>query len=202
MLMQSITTKTVMDAPFGLHMTVVVGRATGNVDIIGTCLIVTTWMVFYTLIYPPLLSADATRSNEYCSFDSFELQAYIPPPKSTPKATPNPTRRPTPNPTRKPTPNPTRKPSPNPTVKPTSNPTPSPTPRPTDPGTSTCGDIKSGSYNGVPVQFTINLPFKGDLKFDASPSTFPISDVEAYILVFEVECYIYDSFTICRRFGI
>eukprot|EP01083_Nonionella_stella_P244674 851273_1 len=147
------------------------------------------------------LSADTTRSNEYCSFDSLELRAYIPPPtpyptpyptykptpeptaKPTPKPTPNPSQRPTPNPTRKPTPNPTRRPTPNPTPKPTPKPTPIPTAKPTNPGTSTCNDIISGTYSNAIVTFIVNLPYEGDLQFDASPSTFPITDIEAFTML-------------------
>eukprot|EP01083_Nonionella_stella_P051119 135753_1 len=97
---------------------------------------------------------------------------FEPPPDQTPK----PTIKPTPDPT----PHPTRKPTSDPTIKPTSSPTTKPTRRPTDPGTRTCDDIISGAYHGKPVTFMIHLPYDGDLKFDASPSTFTISDVEAY----------------------
>eukprot|EP01083_Nonionella_stella_P205309 747762_1 len=94
-------------------------------------------------------------------------------PEPTPKPTPKPT---TPNPTSKPTPNPTPKPTPNPTPKPTQN----PTPRPTDPGTSTCGDTVLGPYHGTPVTLTVQIPFKGDLEFNAATSNFVVTDIEAF----------------------
>eukprot|EP01083_Nonionella_stella_P059734 156347_1 len=109
-----------------------------------------------------------------------ECVSANPTPSPTPTPTPKPTPNSTPKPTRKPTSNPAPKPTPNPTLKPTPNPTTRPTRRPTDPGTRTCGDVISGTYHGIPVTFMIHLPYDGDLKFDASPSDFPISDVEAY----------------------
>eukprot|EP01083_Nonionella_stella_P180990 646972_1 len=134
------------------------------------------------------LSSECSGTNEYCTFDNLELEAYIPPPTPEPTTKPTkPTPKPTPNPTRKPTPNPTRRPTPNPTPKPTPNPTPNPTPRPTtkptNPHTATCQDIVSGSYNNEVVTFIIHLPYEGDLQFDASPSTFPITDIEAFTML-------------------
>eukprot|EP01083_Nonionella_stella_P180989 646969_1 len=134
------------------------------------------------------LSSECSGTNEYCTFDNLELEAYIPPPTPEPTTKPTkPTPKPTPNPTRKPTPNPTRRPTPNPTPKPTPNPTPNPTPRPTtkptNPHTATCQDIVSGSYNNEVVTFIIHLPYEGDLQFDASPSNFPITDIEAFTIL-------------------
>eukprot|EP01084_Bolivina_argentea_P010001 18655_1 len=104
-----------------------------------------------------------------------------PTPNPTKRPTPNPTKRPTPNPTKRPTPNPTKRPTPNPTKRPTTKPTPNPTPRPTDPvGTSSCGDTVTGVYNGVPVTFLVTLPYEGDLQFDASASSFEVTDIEAF----------------------
>eukprot|EP01083_Nonionella_stella_P137038 417065_1 len=182
MLMPSITTAMVlMDAPFTLHMTVAGVSASGIVDIIGTSLIVTIWMVSYTLIYPTLLATICFGSHSQqtplgqMNIAPLTASNYKPTPeptaKPTPKPTPNPSQRPTPNPTRKPTPNPTRRPTPNPTPKPTPKPTPIPTAKPTNPGTSTCNDIISGTYSNAIVTFTVNLPYEGDLQFDASPST-------------------------------
>eukprot|EP01083_Nonionella_stella_P256037 878022_1 len=104
---------------------------------------------------------------------------------TTKNPSPSPTKRPTPNPTKPPTPKATTKmPTPNPTKKPTTNPTkrPSlnPTPRPTNPPDATCGSSVSGSYHGDPVTFLVNLPYEGDIVFNAGGSTFVVTDIEAF----------------------
>eukprot|EP01083_Nonionella_stella_P138349 421009_1 len=147
-----------------------------------------------------------TSNSDKCYWDNVSLEGYIqatpqptpnptkrpttrptpnptrrPTPNPTKRPTPNPTRRPTPNPTKRPTPNPTKRPTPNPTKRPTPKPTPKPTPRPTNPvGTSTCGETVSGSYHGVPVTIQVYLPYAGNLQFDASGSTFVVTDIEAF----------------------
>eukprot|EP01083_Nonionella_stella_P017718 49620_1 len=128
---------------------------------------------------------------------------------STAKPTPKPTSKPTPNPTSNPTLMPTAEPTPKPTSNPTSKPTPKPTPNPTSRhtpnptpisttkptpkatpnptgrpfnhvGTLTCGDTISGEYNGVPLTFVVTLPFDGSLRFNASASSFVVTDIEAF----------------------
>eukprot|EP01083_Nonionella_stella_P145321 455128_1 len=138
------------------------------------------------------------RDNCFCYWDAAFLRGIVatpqPTPKPTPKPTtksptPNPTKRPTtkppsPNPTKRPSPNPTKRPTPNPTKKPTPNPTkrpsPNPTPRPTNPPDTTCGDSISGPYHGTPVTFVVNLPYDGDIVFNAGGSTFVVTDIEAF----------------------
>eukprot|EP01083_Nonionella_stella_P222022 792631_1 len=151
------------------------------------------------------LAAVADSSNDFCFWDNVSLRGTLvtqsptqnpitpaptsnptlnPTRKPTPHATPNPTRKPTPNPTpnhtstptKQPTLNPTHQPTPNPTFKPTEM----PTPRPTNPVASTCDDTVNGEYNGLPVTFAVNLPFDGNLQFDASTSDFPVTEIEAY----------------------
>eukprot|EP01084_Bolivina_argentea_P116303 206676_1 len=90
-----------------------------------------------------------------------------------------PTRRPTSatsNPTKRATANPTKTPTPMSTKPPTSN----PTPRPTNPDTSTCGDRVTGTYHGFPVTFVVDLPFEGDLEFNAASSSFDVTGIEAF----------------------
>eukprot|EP01083_Nonionella_stella_P002446 7066_1 len=95
----------------------------------------------------------------------------------TPQPSAHPTQQPTPNPTKKPTANPTKQPTPNPTKKPTAN----PTKRPTNPeGISTCGDSVSAVYNGVPMTIVVHLPYEGDLQFNASQSSFVVTDIEVF----------------------
>eukprot|EP01083_Nonionella_stella_P011214 31880_1 len=86
-----------------------------------------------------------------------------------PRCDPTPTTTTTPYPTKRPTPNPTKRPTPNPTK------------RPTNPGgVYSCGDTVSGSYHGDPVTIIADLPYEGDLQFDASASTFVVTDIEAF----------------------
>eukprot|EP01083_Nonionella_stella_P145322 455131_1 len=113
---------------------------------------------------------------KHTRYASAILGTYIvnPPTK---QPSPNPTKRPTPKPTTKsPTPNPTKRPTPKPTPKPT----PNPTARPTNPPDATCGDIINGPYHGVPVTFLVNLPYEGDIVFNAGGSTFVVTDIEAF----------------------
>eukprot|EP01083_Nonionella_stella_P111155 325910_1 len=95
-------------------------------------------------------------------------------PSSDPTSDPSPapTVRPTQSPTNDPSRAPTKRPSPMPTLSPT-------TPKPTPPGTLSCGSIETGEYNGEILRFTINLPHKGDLIFDASASLFDVTAMEA-----------------------
>eukprot|EP01083_Nonionella_stella_P185834 678768_1 len=139
--------------------------------------------------------SDSGSSQDKCYFDDVYLMGIPgasptnkptpnptkrPTPNPTKRPTPNPTKRPTPNPTKRPTPNPTKKPTPNPTRRPTPNPTPNPTPRPTDPRPLTCGDSVGGSYHGMPVTFIVHMAFEGDLEFNAAPSSFVVTDIEAF----------------------
>eukprot|EP01083_Nonionella_stella_P222021 792629_1 len=149
------------------------------------------------------LATVGTTSNDYCFWDNVSLRGTLvtqnPTPKPTLQPTPKPTTLlPTPNPTTTsaPTSNPTRKPTPDPTPKPTkqptSNPTHPPTPnptlkptgtptaRPTNPVASDCGDTVNGEYHGLPVTFAVNLPFDGNLQFDASTSDFPVTEIDAF----------------------
>eukprot|EP01083_Nonionella_stella_P193385 714297_1 len=88
-------------------------------------------------------------------------------------SSPDPTAFPTVNPTLIPTALPTRRPT---SATPTSN----PTPRPTNPDTSTCGDRVTGTYHGFPVTFVVDLPFEGDLEFNAASSSFDVTGIEAF----------------------
>eukprot|EP01083_Nonionella_stella_P119624 357765_1 len=140
------------------------------------------------------LATVGTTSNDYCFWDNVSLRGTLvtqnPTPKPTLQPTPNPTTTsaPTSNPTRKPTPDPTPKPTKQPTSNPTHPPTPNPTlkptgtptARPTNPVASDCGDTVNGEYHGLPVTFAVNLPFDGNLQFDASTSDFPVTEIEAY----------------------
>eukprot|EP01083_Nonionella_stella_P271166 918699_1 len=98
---------------------------------------------------------------------------------------------PSPAPTPVPTPLPTQtllsshSPTRSPTFKPTPNPTPNPTllptPKPTDPDTLTCGDSVTGPYSGEAVTFLVHIPFDEEyLQFDASASSFIITDIEGF----------------------
>eukprot|EP01083_Nonionella_stella_P059270 155067_1 len=107
-------------------------------------------------------------SGEYCYLNNVVVSGVSLYPTPTPQPTPKPTLNPTPNPT------------PKPTSKPTPNPTPIPTLRPTNPDLSTCGDTVTGAYNGVPVTFTVHMPIQGDLELSATPSSFPVTDIEAF----------------------
>eukprot|EP01083_Nonionella_stella_P181781 652262_1 len=88
--------------------------------------------------------------------------------------TPHPSRRSSPSPT----PHPTKRPTPNPTKKPTAQPT---TRSLTQPGTMTCGASTLGEYSNAGDQliFEVNMPFAGELIFDASNSNFAISGIDA-----------------------
>eukprot|EP01083_Nonionella_stella_P300285 1024258_1 len=78
-------------------------------------------------------------------------------------------------------PDPTAFPTVNPTLIPTALPTRRPTtPSPTQPGALECGQSALGTYSGSPVLFTIAIPYDGDLIFDATLSTFPITHIEVY----------------------
>eukprot|EP01083_Nonionella_stella_P135881 413318_1 len=109
--------------------------------------------------------------------------------KPTPIPTPVPTKKPvlvtiptppptpTVRPTVKPTPNPTKRPTLNPTFNPTMKPT---TPAPIQPDDLACGTFSVGTYSGVPVRFTVTIPFPGHLTFDATGSNFDVTTIEAY----------------------
>eukprot|EP01083_Nonionella_stella_P075391 204956_1 len=135
-------------------------------------------------IYKQMFYFDTSKPNQFIE-DAQWSDAMDVYPDQEIQTCPDPTKKPTPNPTKRPTPNPTKRPTPNPTKRPTPNPTkistPNPTPGPTDPvGVFTCDDNVMGSYHGLPVTFTVNIPFKGDLEFNAAPSSFTVTDIEAF----------------------
>eukprot|EP01083_Nonionella_stella_P012823 36215_1 len=109
------------------------------------------------------------QSDDVCYWDEVYLKGVLVPETS---PTPNPSRKPSPDPTT----NPTQKPTSNPTQRPTSDPTAKPT-NPAD--IATCGDTVSGPYHGVPVLFVVNLPYYGNLQFNAAGSNFVVTDLEA-----------------------
>eukprot|EP01083_Nonionella_stella_P140990 433568_1 len=111
----------------------------------------------------------ATTGGDSCLFDNLEVFGVSYPTTATGSSgTPRPTLNPSPNPTSKPTSNPTSKP------------TRSPTPRPTNPDISTCDDTVIGAYNGIPVTFIVHMPYKGDLQFGVTSSSFIVTDIEAF----------------------
>eukprot|EP01083_Nonionella_stella_P139193 424101_1 len=78
----------------------------------------------------------------------------------------SPTRSPTP-----PTPSPSRSPSLHPAARPTDT---VPSPRTPYHHTISCGGEMSGPYNNAPISFHVDMPYNGDLTFDASGS-FPLT---------------------------
>eukprot|EP01083_Nonionella_stella_P260306 887715_1 len=112
----------------------------------------------------------------------------------------NPTSNPTPqdstiNPTTKPSPNPTTAPiqptvvtnptSKTPTVKPTQDPTSTPlsvitstAPSPMQSHVVSCGKHSVGTYSSAQLIFETEIPFAGELTFDASASEFPVTAIE------------------------
>eukprot|EP01083_Nonionella_stella_P312305 1116514_1 len=132
-------------------------------------------------------NGDTTSSYDRCYWDNVYLRGIV----STVQPTPNPSNpthhptqppsNPTKTPTNKPTPNPTPSPTLGPSHTPTNHPTKHPTTRsPTPPGTMQCGGQDVGTYNGQTLIFTVNLPYNGDIQFDASNSNFEVVAMEAH----------------------
>eukprot|EP01083_Nonionella_stella_P129801 393871_1 len=98
-----------------------------------------------------------------------------------PRSTTEPTVYPTVYPSVPPSRNPTIHPSNNPSAIPTSPPTKKPTtPSPTQPGAILCGETSAGPYSRDHLIFETQIPFEGDLIFDARESSFQVTGIEMY----------------------
>eukprot|EP01083_Nonionella_stella_P312780 1120021_1 len=131
-------------------------------------------------IYPsnhPNVDYRATWADVECSYTAYFICNHPDPQTTTESPSLHPA--PAPNPTKRPTPVPTKGPS---TAGPTKGPTAKPTtPSPTQPGAIACGASTVGRYSNAGDQliFEVNMPFAGELIFDASNSNFAISGIDA-----------------------
>merc|ERR1712154_247617 len=76
-----------------------------------------------------------------------------------------------------PTMSPTNDPSPAPTTNPTKHPV---TPYPTNPGSLVCPSSLSGQYSDEPITFYVQMPFQGNLEFNAQQSSFVVAGIEGF----------------------
>eukprot|EP01083_Nonionella_stella_P094149 264076_1 len=104
------------------------------------------------------------------------------PPSKSPSQSPS--KEPSQSPSQGPSQDPSQVPSKAPSQSPSRNPTKNPsTPSPTSPGTLNCGDTHAGDYNGIELNFTVNMPYEGDMVFDATYSVVNIDAIYAYDVV-------------------
>eukprot|EP01083_Nonionella_stella_P188030 692227_1 len=112
--------------------------------------------------------------NVYCDTISQCPQDWTSSPTVLPTAN---TTEPTIHPSMYPSANPTN----DPTIHPSSNPSFIPTtPLPTQPGAILCGESSAGPYSNDELIFETQIPFDGDLIFDARRSSFEVTGIEMF----------------------
>eukprot|EP01083_Nonionella_stella_P271874 921724_1 len=120
--------------------------------------------------------------NVYCDSISQCPQGWTSSPTVLPTPiTTEPTLHPTVYPSVHPTNYPTVHPSSVPSVTPSDSPTKHPTTAsPTQPGAILCGETSAGPYSRDHLIFETQIPFEGDLIFDARESSFQVTGIEMY----------------------
>eukprot|EP01083_Nonionella_stella_P271872 921715_1 len=127
----------------------------------------------YTSCAETTLVCDGT-CNVYCDTISQCPQDWTSSPTVLPTAN---TTEPTIHPSMYPSANPTN----DPTIHPSSNPSFIPTtPLPTQPGAILCGESSAGPYSNDELIFETQIPFDGDLIFDARRSSFEVTGIEMF----------------------
>eukprot|EP01083_Nonionella_stella_P271873 921716_1 len=120
--------------------------------------------------------------NVYCDSISQCPQGWTSSPTVLPTPiTTEPTLHPTVYPSVHPTNYPTVHPSSVPSVTPSDSPTKHPTTAsPTQPGAILCGETSVGPYSNAQLIFETQIPFDGDLTFDARESSFEVTGIEMF----------------------